>query len=137
MSRQPDAHESYAVAAGRLHWVAAILVLSLLAIVLLVYAWARPALTAGAAPVRPLPPQPRLQAAPAADLAAVRTLQQSQLEGYRWMDEAHTVARIPVERAMALLVSKGLPLSPALSPGGAGGEGAMQPATAASTGRQP
>jgi hypothetical protein len=146
MSRQPDAHESYAVAAGRLHWVAAILVLSLLAIVLLVYAWARPALTAGAAPVRPLPPQPRLQAAPAADLAAVRTLQQSQLEGYRWVDEAHTVARIPVERAMALLAAAGtksLPLSPALSPGGAGGEGAkargvgVQPAPSASTGRQP
>ncbi|NUR23873.1 MAG: hypothetical protein HOQ08_13395, partial [Frateuria sp.] len=59
MSRQPDSHESYAVAAGLLHWAAAILALSLLAIVLLVYVWARPVLTAGAAPMRPLPPPPR------------------------------------------------------------------------------
>jgi hypothetical protein len=130
VTRQPDAHESYAIAAGKLHWVAAILALSLLAIVLLVYAWARPVLTAGPAPARPIPPQPRLQAAPAVDLAAVRSLQQAQLEGYRWMDDAHTVARIPIERAMALLASgnKGLPHSPALSPGGVGREGARAPA---------
>jgi hypothetical protein len=105
MSRQPDAHESYAVAAGVLHWAAAILALSLLAIVLGVYVWARPLLRAGAAPVRPLPPQPRLQPDPAPDLAAERSLQQSRLDGYMWLDDAHTVARIPITRAMALLAS--------------------------------
>jgi hypothetical protein len=103
MSRQPDSHESYAVAAGVLHWAAAILALSLLGIVLLVYLWARPVLTAGAAPVRPIPPQPRLQADPAADLAAERALQRARLDGYLWMDDAHTVARIPIARAMAML----------------------------------
>lgn len=105
MSRQPDAHETYAVAAGVLHWAAVILALSLLGIVLLVYFWARPMLSAGEAPVRPLPPQPRLQPDPAPDLAAERALQQSRLDGYMWMDEAHTVARIPITRAMALLAT--------------------------------
>ena len=105
MSRQSDAHESYAIAAGRLHWAAAILALSLLAIVLGVYAWARPLLRAGAAPVRPLPPQPRLQPDPALDLSAERSLQQSRLDGYLWLDDAHTVARIPITRAMALTAS--------------------------------
>jgi hypothetical protein len=103
MSRQPDSHERYAIAAGVLHWAAAILALSLLAIVLLVYMWARPVLTAGAAPVRPIPPEPRLQPNPSADLAVERSLQRSRLEGYRWLDQAHTVARIPITRAMALL----------------------------------
>lgn len=110
MSRQPDAHESYAVAAGTLHWVAAILALSLLAIVLLVYMWARPSL-GGAAPERPIPPQPRLQPNPAADLAAERSLQRSRLDGYMWMDDGHTVARIPITRAMALLAARPAPAS--------------------------
>jgi hypothetical protein len=116
MSRQPDAHESYAVAARLLHWAAAILALSLLAIVLLVYVWARPVLTAGAAPTRPVPPPPRLQADPEADLAAERSLQRARLDGYQWMDRAHTVARIPIERAMALV---------------AAGQGAPAPASSA------
>ena len=109
MSRQPDAHESYAVAAGTLHWAAAILALSLLAIVLLVYLWARPMLAAGEAPARPIPPQPRLQANPAADLAAERSLQRSRLDGYRWLDQRHAVARIPITRAMALLAAEPAP----------------------------
>lgn len=120
MSRQPDSHESYAIAAGALHWAAAILALSLLAVVLLVYMWARPVLTAGAAPVRPLPPQPRLQPDPAADIAAERAAQRSRLERYQWLDGAHTVARIPIGRAMELVASgKGLP---------GGAEGAQRPA---------
>jgi hypothetical protein len=112
MSRQPDSHESYAVAAGVLHWAAAILALSLLAVVLLVYVWARPVLTAGEQPARPIPPQPRLQPDPAADIAAERALQRSRLDGYMWMDEAHTVARIPIKRAMALVAAgQGAPAS--------------------------
>lgn len=104
MSRQPDAHESYRVAAGALHRVALILALSLLAVVLLVYAWARPALHSRSAPVRPLPPSPRLQPDPAADLAAMQAQQRARLDGYAWLDNAHTVARIPIARAMELQV---------------------------------
>ncbi|MGN2248616.1 hypothetical protein ACFWZ1_00910 [Frateuria sp. GZRe14] len=105
MSREPDSHESYLVAAGVLHWAAAILALSLLAIVLLVYAWARPVLTAGEPPTQPIPPQPRLQPDPAADIAAERALQRSRLDGYMWADKAHTVARIPITRAMAMVAA--------------------------------
>lgn len=106
MSRQPDAHESYRVAAGALHRIALILALSLLAIVLGVYAWARPVLRAGTAPVRPLPPSPRLQPDPVAELAAVQAGQRARLDGYAWEDGAHTVARIPIDRAMQLLVQQ-------------------------------
>ena len=120
MSRQPDSHASYAVAAGLLHWVAAILGLSLLAIVLLVYAWARPVLTVGIPPARPIPPPPRLQADPAADLAAERAQQRARLDGYAWLDRTHTTARIPIGRAMALLAS-----------------GEVAPASPASAGRSP
>jgi hypothetical protein len=112
MNRQPDSHETYAVAARMLHWVAAILALSLLAIVLLVYVWARPVLTAGVQPARPIPPQPRLQRDPAKDLAAERALQRSGLDRYMWVDKAHTVARIPIRRAMALVAAEqGAPAS--------------------------
>jgi len=112
MSRQPDSHESYTVAAAVLHWAAAILALSLLAIVLLVYVWARPVLTAGGQPARPIPPQPRLQPDPAADIAAERALQRARLDRYMWMDDAQTVARIPIRRAMVLIASgQGAPAS--------------------------
>ena len=114
MSRQPDSHASYTIAAGVLHWAAAILALSLLAIVLLVYVWARPVLTAGEQPPRPIPPQPRLQPDPATDIAAEGALQRSRLDAYQWIDPAHTVARIPITRAMALVAAgQGAPASAA------------------------
>lgn len=49
-----------------------------------------------------LPPPPRLQARPDADLAALRTEKQAQLEGWGWTDETRRYAHIPIERAMAL-----------------------------------
>lgn len=51
-------------------------------------------------------PEPRLQTAPAADLAAVRDEEQRLLAGYGWADEAAGVARIPIEEAMSLYVSQ-------------------------------
>lgn len=133
MSRQPDAHESYAVAAGTLHWAAAILALSLLAIVLLVYTLARPLLTGGAT-VRPVPPLPRLQPNPTADLAAERSLQQSRLDGYRWMDEKAGIARIPITRAMALLAAQPQAAEPA--PAAAPVSVRRQPARSRQTGHR-
>lgn len=111
MSRQPDAHESYAVAAGKLHWLAAILALCLLAVVLGIYALARPALDEGSRTARPVPPSPRLQPAPVAELDAALAQQRARLHGYAWQDRQHTTARIPIERAMALLA--GAPAAPA------------------------
>ena len=51
-------------------------------------------------------PEPRLQTAPAADLAAVQEEERRALAGYGWADEAAGVARIPIEEAMALYVGQ-------------------------------
>ena len=51
-------------------------------------------------------PEPRLQTAPPADLAAVQEEERRALTGYGWADEAAGVARIPIEEAMALYVGQ-------------------------------
>jgi hypothetical protein len=100
---QRDAHESYAVAARRLHGIAAILGGSLVGIVLLMYALAHTWLRTTSPPIGTVPPQPRLQADPATDLAAERRREEGMLEGYAWVDRGRGVARIPVRRAMEIL----------------------------------
>ena len=55
-----------------------------------------------------LPPEPRLQSDPAGDLARLRAEEEAQLDGYAWVDRQHGVVRIPVERAMEIVVRKGL-----------------------------
>jgi hypothetical protein len=62
-----------------------------------------------------LAPEPRLQTAPAADLAVVREEERRLLGSYGWADEATGVARIPIEEAMALYVGQARP-APAASP---------------------
>lgn len=49
---------------------------------------------------------PRLQADPAADLAALRARENEALEQWGWADEANGVARVPIERAMEMLVEQ-------------------------------
>jgi len=53
-----------------------------------------------------LAPEPRLQTAPAADLAVLQEAERRALTGYGWADEAAGVARIPIEEAMALYVGQ-------------------------------
>jgi hypothetical protein len=50
------------------------------------------------------PPPPRLQSAPLRDLAELRAREHAMLEGYAWVDRTKGRVRIPVERAMGLLV---------------------------------
>jgi hypothetical protein len=102
---QRDAHESYAVAASRLHWIALIMVLSLTAVVAAMYLLFKLWLSHG--PVLPpgeRPPQPRLQPHPVSDLAAERAREEGSLESRGWNDPGHTVAHIPIDRAMQLTV---------------------------------
>lgn len=54
-------------------------------------------------------PQPRLQGEPFGDWAALKARQESLLGSYGWVDEPAGVARIPIDRAMQLLVARGLP----------------------------
>jgi hypothetical protein len=62
---------------------------------------------------RVLPPQPRLQVKPGLDLQAYCEDQLQQLDTYGWVDPHNEVVRIPVDRAMDLILQRGLPTRPA------------------------
>lgn len=54
-------------------------------------------------------PQPRLQSVPGVDLSKDEGAQQHELNSYGWTDRAKGVAHIPIDRAMQLLIERGLP----------------------------
>lgn len=54
-------------------------------------------------------PQPRLQVVPTADLAVSKEGSEVTLHSYGWIDRRAGLAHIPIERAMQLLVERGLP----------------------------
>jgi hypothetical protein len=49
---------------------------------------------------------PPLQSAPARELAALRTQKRAMLNEYRWIDRDKGIVRIPIERAMSLLIAR-------------------------------
>jgi hypothetical protein len=53
-----------------------------------------------------LPPDPRLEINEPADLARMRAEEDARLTSYAWVDKTAGVVRIPVERAMELLVER-------------------------------
>ncbi len=53
-----------------------------------------------------VPPPPRLQVHAPDDLRALRLQKQALLDNYQWLDPDHTVARVPIERAMQLYVQQ-------------------------------
>jgi hypothetical protein len=68
---------------------------------------------------RKLPPEPRLQGAPAPDGPSLlplddwkvyKEMTDRQVASYGWVDKASGVARIPIERAKELVIEQGLPL---------------------------
>ena len=79
--------------------------------------------------VRPMPPEPRLQTTAPLDLKRFRDDQEKVLQSYGWVDSQAGIVRIPVERAVDLLLQKGYPVrgsSPAES-----GKGKMPAAAGA------
>lgn len=62
--------------------------------------------------VRHLPPNPRLQSDPFVELDLLRASQDAQLNSYGWVDESTGLAHIPIDKAMDLLVTTGLPATP-------------------------
>jgi hypothetical protein len=60
--------------------------------------------------VRTVPPEPRLQTTAPLDLKRYRDDQEKTLEGYGWVDSQAGIVRIPVDRAMELLLQKGYPV---------------------------
>lgn len=59
--------------------------------------------------LRPLPPSPRIQANPASDMQSYLQSQQSILNSYGWIDRQNGIVRLPIDRAMELLLERGLP----------------------------
>jgi hypothetical protein len=64
---------------------------------------------AAAAVPRPLPPEPRLQASPSQEFQSYRETQIDQLNRYRWIDRDKGAVAIPIQRAMELIVQRGIP----------------------------
>jgi hypothetical protein len=62
---------------------------------------------------RVLPPQPRLQAKPGADLRSYCGDQMQKLNTYGWVDPENGVVRIPIDRAIDATIEHGLPARPA------------------------
>ena len=58
---------------------------------------------------RTLPPNPRLQVQPAVDLKSYCEAQQQELNSYGWMDRHNGAVRIPVDRAIDIVLERGLP----------------------------
>jgi hypothetical protein len=61
------------------------------------------------AAVRPLPPGPRLQAEPRRDLEHYCAAEENLLNSYGWEDQSVGTVRIPIDRAMDVLIDRGLP----------------------------
>jgi hypothetical protein len=53
---------------------------------------------------------PRLEVSPSADRALLQAQAQGRLEGYGWVDKANQTAHIPIDRAMAILATRGWPV---------------------------
>jgi hypothetical protein len=62
-----------------------------------------------AVPAGQLPPAPRLQTDEPGDLAKYRAEEDQKLTTYGWVDRQNGVVHIPIERAKALLLERGLP----------------------------
>ena len=61
------------------------------------------------------PPSPNLQVDPRQQLLDLRAEEERILTTYGWIDRAHGLTRVPIDRAMDLLVERGLP-TPAATP---------------------
>ena len=57
-------------------------------------------------------PTPALQRQPFKDITTLRQSEADKLGTYGWVDKEGGVARIPIDRAMDLLLQKGLPVRP-------------------------
>ncbi|MGD0616410.1 MAG: hypothetical protein ABSB67_01990 [Bryobacteraceae bacterium] len=56
-----------------------------------------------------IPPEPRLQPFPALELQALRQHEDDVLSRYGWVDQKAGVVRIPIDKAMDIMVQRGFP----------------------------
>ena len=57
----------------------------------------------------PAPPEPQLQASPREDLQEFEAAESGQLNAYQWIDKQKGTVAIPIDRAMDLIVQRGIP----------------------------
>ena len=92
--------------------VLAVTVLILMGALLWVLSSGRPPGQGVVTPSVPAPnmsPAPDLQVASSRDYQDMRAAEAAQLHSYRWVDRDAGIAAIPIERAMEILASRGLP----------------------------
>ncbi len=58
---------------------------------------------------RQLPPEPRLEVTPDSDLREMRDAEAKVLNSYGYVDQSAGIVRLPIDRAMELVVQRGLP----------------------------
>ncbi|HXH49435.1 MAG TPA: hypothetical protein VNM47_08820 [Terriglobia bacterium] len=76
--------------------------------------------------VLPPPGVPQLQAHPEAELQGYLKNQHDILDSYGWVNRKNGVVRIPIQRAMNILLQKGLPVRDSKTPKGAVQPGEVQ-----------
>jgi hypothetical protein len=116
-------YEPVDVNIARLLWIAlgwsifvGLAALALTGLVVLFETLRPPSSASPLARVEILPPEPRLEANPKVVLDQVRRREDQLLNGYAWVDRDAGIARIPIDRAMAVLAERGWPKPPAQSP---------------------
>ncbi len=60
----------------------------------------------------PVVPEPRLQPDPVAEDNELRSIQVQRLNSYGWVDQKSGMTHIPIDRAVQLLVQRGIPSRP-------------------------
>jgi hypothetical protein len=82
-----------------------------------------------------LPPQPRLQQFPKADMRNLIAAEEAQLNSYGWADQKNGIVRIPIEQAIDAVVQAGLPSRPLKPEFGLNQNGYRELPSVASSGR--
>ena len=83
-------------------------------------------------------PEPRLQMNPVRDYQEFRAAEEAYLNSYGWIDRLNGVVRIPADRALELVLQRGLPQRPDAAGAAAPAAASVDPkAEPAGSGRKP
>ena len=116
-NQQPSGHQTSEINLRVVTWTAIGLMISVIAVYVTVgglFSLFKRQYASESAPSRittpgRLPPAPRLQTSPPADLQQLLEAENAKLNSYGWVDKNAGVIRIPIDRAMDLLAQRGLP----------------------------
>jgi hypothetical protein len=117
VTRSPGYEKIDANPRGLLYFAAIIaIILAIVALSLIAlfkhYQKTEPTRTVVATPfeaIEPTPPPPRIQADPRADMRSYADSQEKLLNTYGWIDRQNGIVRLPIDRAIELLLERGLP----------------------------